>query len=87
MTEAIPVARAKGYNWISKTRQRVVVDELAVKLNIKSLEDWYNITSTMLLKESNQEGKLIIRKHKGSPSRLLQSVYPEYLISCNISTC
>ncbi len=54
------------------------MDDLAKKLNVKSKEQWYHVTA----KEMQQQGATsLLNQYNNSPSKLLQSVYPEYLVA------
>ncbi len=52
------------------------MDNLATKLNINSHEGWYNVTSTVV---KHNGGAVLLDKYKGSLTKLLQNVYPEYV--------
>ncbi len=54
---------------------RSLMNEIARKLNIRDPQDWYQITWKTLL---HQGARSLLRKYDGSPSKLLQNVYPEY---------
>jgi hypothetical protein len=73
--------------WNDITRQRAFFDQLAIKLNIQTPEDWYNVN----VRTVEAEGGSFISKYKGSLLRgiyfltkdsqvvqALKSVYPEY---------
>ncbi len=63
-----------GY-WNKLSNQRSFLDEIAKKLNIRTQDDWYKVTSTTL----QQCGAVaLLEKYHKSPSALLSAVYPEY---------
>jgi len=55
--------------------QRRFFEELGKKLNIKSLEDWYNLTYKDLVKYG---GGTILRQYANSPIRTLKTIYPDH---------
>ncbi len=60
------------------------MDELAKELNIKDREDWYKVSSTTL--QQNGAYRLLVQKYNGSPSKLLQAVYSQYLHRFTVTT-
>ncbi len=64
-----------GY-WNNIDNQRKHLDAVGSKLNFKDTKDWYSITWDILRR--HRLGSLL-RKYNGSVSKLLFSVYPEYL--------
>ncbi len=56
--------------------QRMFLDHLAKKLNITCQDGWYNVTYQTLKQHG---GKKLLDKYNGSPSKLLQTVYSEYV--------
>ncbi len=56
--------------------QRKLMDEIAKDLNITDLEGWYQIPTNELKKLGVSK---LLRRHNGSPLKLFQSLYPEYL--------
>ncbi len=53
------------------------MDGLAKKLNITDYQSWYAVSNAVI--RSNGGGGLL-HKFNGSPTKLLQHVYPEYPI-------
>ncbi len=51
------------------------MDNLAKKLNIVDHSKWYQVTFKVLREEG---AGTLLAKYDGSPSKLLQAVYPEY---------
>ncbi len=68
-----PVARG---HWDIVSHQRLFMDELSKKLNITNYAQWYQVSSLDL---KQNKGSALLNKYH-SLSRLLQTVYPEYLI-------
>ncbi len=64
----------KGY-WDNITNQRSKMEELSFKLNITHLDDWYQVKVDEFL----HVGGSALFQCYGSMSKLLQSIYPEYL--------
>ncbi len=54
------------------------MDTLAKQLNIYDQDGWYSVTKQTLLKNG---GTSLALKYKNSISKLLTTVYPEYLLS------
>lgn len=63
--------------WVDLSRQRYFMDLIAKKLNITDKHDWYKVTANTLRK--HKVGGLLASKYNNSPSKLLSTVYPEYL--------
>ncbi len=55
-------------------KQRTHMEELAKKLNIKQLEDWYHVKWTTV----QQHASIILHKYDDSPSKVLTTIFPEY---------
>ncbi len=51
------------------------MDQLAKKMNIKDLSEWYSVTWREMVLHG---AATLLLKYNGSPRKLLQSVYPEY---------
>ncbi len=66
-------------HWNSVANQRSFLDHIATKLNITSLEGWFQVTTT---KVQHLGGAMLLKKYRGSLPRLLSTVYPEYLTAC-----
>ncbi len=64
------------YNWENPSQQRAFMDDLAKKLNITNKEDWYKLTRDTVYRYGGGE---LLRKYEFLPSKLVMSVYPEYL--------
>jgi hypothetical protein len=60
---------------ISNEEQRNYLEELGNKLGIRYMDDWYNITQKLIMENG---GSSILQKYKGSPSKMLLSIYPNY---------
>ncbi len=67
-----------GY-WSELSNQRSLLNILANKWNISNLDGWYNISSTAF--KQHDEARSLLYKYNGSISKLLSTVYPEYLHS------
>jgi hypothetical protein len=61
--------------WESTSNQRSFMNQLATKLNITSLDGWYNITGKYI---TNNGGGGLLKRYEGSISKLLSAIYPEY---------
>jgi hypothetical protein len=57
-----------GY-WANVEHQRLFMDQLAIKLNIQSPEDWYNVSCKTVIKEG---GSFVAYHYNGS---LIQGIY------------
>ncbi len=55
--------------------QRIFMDNLAKRLNIKDPQEWYTVTHKMFWKYG---GGGLIKKYNSSPRKVLQNLYPEY---------
>jgi hypothetical protein len=80
--------KAPKYYWKDRRNQREFLDTLSRKLNFKSWEDWYQVTpevmslvfkilSVFKVFQNNEAGYLL-DLYNGSPSEMIQSLYPEY---------
>ncbi len=56
------------------SNQRAFLDELAKKLNVRTIDGWYSVATTAVVEHG---GSGLITKYK-SMKTLLQTVYPEY---------
>ena len=65
----------KGF-WKDVSNHKLFLDDLAIKYNFKSLDDWNNITYDKFIK--NKGGKSFLRFHKHSLKTALASVYPHH---------
>ncbi len=63
------------HQWTTVAKQKAFLNALGLKLNIQNAEGWYKVTSTTL-KENGGSG--LLEKYKGSVSKLLTTIYPEY---------
>lgn len=64
-----------GTRWGSKENQQQFLERLARHLGLKKFEDWYNVTAKQITENG---GSRILDKYKGSPSKLIMSVYTDY---------
>ncbi len=64
-----------GY-WSDLDTQRSFMESLAKALNIQDTEGWYHVTKKTI---EEHGGGGLLSQYDGSPSKLLQSVYPKYL--------
>src|SRR5690348_15534624 len=62
-------------NWNSFNFQRDFIDDLGKKLGFTQLDDWYSVTQDQIIENG---GGGLLDHFKGSPFRLIQSVYPEH---------
>ncbi len=62
--------------WDNLSNQRSLLNEIGKKLNISDLSGWYNINWHVLKQHG---GASLLSKYNYSLSRLLSTVYPEYL--------
>jgi len=61
--------------WDNKKNQRNYLDWLGIQLGFTDLNDWYRIFHQDIV---DYGGIGILTKYDGSPSKMLQSVYPEH---------
>ncbi len=61
--------------WGNFQHQRSFMDNLAKKLNINKLDDWYKVSSDTVKLHGGSE---LLSNYKGLLYDLLQNVYPEY---------
>lgn len=64
----------KGY-WQNKKNQREFMDGLGKDLGFNTKEDWYKISKSHIV---DQGGNSLLRYYGGSPSKLVQAIYPEH---------
>jgi hypothetical protein len=64
----------KGY-WDNIEIQREFMQEMAGKLNVKKMEDWYNVTRSDIIANG---GATLISRHHDSPIQLLTAIFPDY---------
>src|SRR5690349_21128292 len=65
----------QGY-WEKTENQRAFFDRLSKTLGYECLEDWYNVTREDIIE--NRGGRLLNEHYNGSPSKALQTVYPQH---------
>lgn len=63
-----------GY-WKKRKNSKDFLDWLRGKLGYKSMEDWYSLTQEDICKNG---GRGLLEQHNNSPSKVLQSTYPEH---------
>jgi hypothetical protein len=68
---------ARGH-WKSITNQRAFMDQLAIKLDIKKPEDWYKVTTRMVV---NEGGGFVISYYNGSVKQGIEELYGTHLYS------
>lgn len=61
--------------WKDTKNQRLFMDWLGVHLEFKVMEDWYNITSDLIIKHG---GRGLLSYFHSSPFEILQTLYPNY---------
>ncbi len=61
----------------SLPKQKLFLNYLATKLQIKNKDEWYNLSPNILKAHGGAE---LLKFYNGSVRKLLISVYPEYLI-------
>src|SRR4051812_34176998 len=59
----------------SPHKEKEWMDRLADEFGLKSMEDWYNITSKHILESG---GSSLLTKYSDSPSKILQTLYPNF---------
>src|SRR3989442_1099115 len=59
----------------NKKAQKIFCDWLGTRLGYKDMDDWYNVTQGDIFKHG---GRGLLSNFNGSPSKALQSVYPEH---------
>jgi hypothetical protein len=67
-------ALKNGY-WGDKKNQKDFMKWLGKQLGFKTMEDWYNITRKDIM---DNGGATLLLKHRGSPSKLVTSVYSDH---------
>ncbi len=68
------------YNTFNKedvSYQRSKIDQIGKDMDVKNMEGWYSVTTETIRKHG---GGAILQYHNNSVSKLLSTVYPEYLI-------
>ncbi len=71
-----PQKYPKGH-WDKLSNQKIFLNDLASRLNIKDKSGWYKMT----VKSFQQHGAAgLLEKYGNSPSKLLSTVFPEYLV-------
>ena len=73
--EIVLIPSKKNFNSIEN--QRLFMDQLFTKLNLKTIDDWLSVTRDNLIQNG---GLSLLRYYKGDFSLLLQSIYPNFLI-------
>ena len=68
------VSAPKGC-WENKEVQREFMQELAGKLNVIKMEDWYKVTRNDIIVNG---GSTLLSRHNDSPIQLLTAIFPEY---------
>ncbi len=63
--------------WDKIPNQRAFMDDLAKQLNITDQEGWFNVTTNTL---KQHRGTSLLHKYHDSVTKLISSVYPEYLV-------
>ncbi len=66
----------KHDQWKHIQSQRVFLDQIAKTLNITNQNGWYRVTLKTLLQHGGSE---LLELYNDSTSKLLSTVYPEYL--------
>ena len=61
--------------WDKTENQRAFVEFLCKELQFNAMDDWYRITKRDIIING---GGALLNKHNSSPSKLLESVYPEH---------
>ena len=69
----------KKINFQSIEEQRKRMDEIFLKLNLKSHDDWANISRNEIAKNGGK--KLLFHHYKGNLLKLLKTIYPNYFFS------
>jgi hypothetical protein len=70
-------------SWSDKQTQKAFFDQLAIKLNIQTVDDWNQVTSTAVFKEG---GYFINRYYNGSLQKG-NDVLWKVLTSASITSC
>ncbi len=63
-------------DWKNISNQRAFLEDCAAKLNIVDISRWYKITGQDLKQYGGEE---LLKLYNYIPSRLLTTVFPEYL--------
>jgi hypothetical protein len=61
--------------WSSLQNQRLFLDDMALKMDVKSVDDWYSVTRSKVIQHG---GAGLLKHYNGSVAKMLQTVYPEY---------
>ena len=61
--------------WIDPKNQLSTIESIAKKLNIKKLDDWYNVKYLDIVKYG---GRGVIRYYNGDKLAMLKAIYPEH---------
>lgn len=64
------------HHWENPENRKELFDSLAIKLGIKTREDWYNVSSDYI--EQNGGAGLLRNYYNNSLRLALQSIYPDY---------
>jgi hypothetical protein len=64
----------QGY-WTDIQTQKWFLEKIAVRLKVKTLDDWYGVTSIAI---ANEGGRGLLRIYGGSIINMLRVLYPEY---------
>ncbi len=75
----------KRGHWSEIDNQRHFMNAIASKLQISDPRDWYKITCKCMLQQKGGSG--LLAKYKGSMSKLLATLYPEYRQACRDTVC
>ncbi len=70
------ISKPQGY-WNIRFVQRKFLDDLMKKLNIKDQHELYKLSVTTIREHG---GHTLLQKYGNSISKMLMSLYPEYLI-------
>lgn len=62
--------------WDQKDHQRQFMNWLGNELGFKEMQDWYRVTWKDIQEKG---GSGLLDKYRGSPSQLVQTVYPEHV--------
>lgn len=73
LAKEIPIIKN---SWKDINNHRKFLDDVAVKLNINKVDDWYRVKRSDLLKYKG--GASLLTSYNGSIRRALVNVYPNY---------
>eukprot|EP01114_Cavostelium_apophysatum_P022575 TRINITY_DN8211_c0_g1_i1.p1 TRINITY_DN8211_c0_g1~~TRINITY_DN8211_c0_g1_i1.p1 ORF type:complete len:678 (+),score=129.47 TRINITY_DN8211_c0_g1_i1:83-2116(+) len=68
-------ARVKPFFWDDRANQLEYIEWLEKELNIKQLDDWYNVHVSEVVKKG---GSGLLGKYEGSLHKALLSIYPDF---------